>query len=187
MCLLHTVYYSSKYSASLKFLGHFPWAVWYRLPGCLECWQRDEKNTDSIILFVVPSDRCVWVGREGAAALILYSFCESIETLGREGLWLSAVLESVESSQRKSAQILPLPDVEPDWTRTLTGVWTRSFLLNMKHIWSSVHPFVLADMLLDTWWALCWSGSFWWAFCNFQTSHVVEVIKSSHSFQSASD
>lgn len=143
---------------------------------CLEYWQRNEERTDSVILLVVPSDQGVWVfsGRDREAALILYLFCKSVEPLGHEDLWLSAILERVE---RNSVQAWLLPDVEPFWTSRFTGVWTRNCLLNTKHIWSSVHSFVLADI----WWALCWPGSCWWASCCFQISHV-EVIKSSHSF-----
>lgn len=108
---------------------------------CLEYWQRNEESTDSVILLVVPSDQGVWVfsGRDREAALILYLFCKSVETLRHEGLWLSAVLERVESSQEELSPAWLLPHVEPFWISRFTGVWTRNCLLNTKHIWSSVH------------------------------------------------
>lgn len=136
----------------------------------------------TVILLVVLSDQGAWVfaGRDREAALILYLFCKPVETLGR-ACDCQLYWRGLNQLRRNSVQTWPLPDVVPYWTSTFTGVWTRNCLLNTKHIWSSIHSSVLADRPRDTWWALCWPGSFWWASCSFQTSHV-EVIKSSHSF-----
>lgn len=144
----------------------------------MEYRHSDEENTNSIILLVVPSDQgaSVFSWREGEGALFLC--CESIKdtkTCSCQLFW--RVWNEV---RRKSAQIWPLP-FEPYWTTAFTGVWTSSCLLNTKHIWFSLHSFVL-DMLWGAWWTLCWPGSFWWAFCSFQPSPVVAVRKRSHSF-----
>lgn len=66
----------------------------------MEYWQRDEENTDNVILLVVPSDQAsIFREREGSCFDSVLD--KSIETLGHEGLRLSAVLESAESSQKE--------------------------------------------------------------------------------------
>lgn len=110
----------------------------------MEYRHRDEENTNSIILLVVPSDQgaSVFSWREGEGALLLC--CESIKdtkTCTCQLFW--KVWNEV---RRKSAQIWPLP-FEPYWTTAFTGVWTSSCLLNTKHIW-------FFTTLLSPWYAV---------------------------------
>lgn len=116
------------------------WAVWYHLLGYYwwvfgeseEEWRKRWQTNLACGLF-----------RSRAMSIFSESWSSFDCVLV---LWVHWGLGLKSPVRRQPAWIWPPPNAEPCWSRTLWGVWTRSFLLNTKHIWSSLHSSVPVDV-----------------------------------------